>query len=206
MITIIDYEIGNLASIRNMLRKIGYDSVISSDINDIVKADKLILPGVGSFEYGMKKLKSMSYFSLLEKRVLVDKVPILGVCLGAQLLLDSSEEGGESKGLGWISGRVIKFDEKKLSGDEKIPHMGWNRVKGLKESKLLKGLDINSRFYFVHSYHMICTNSDDMLLETNHGYSFVSGVERDNILGVQFHPEKSHKFGMKLYDNFISNY
>jgi glutamine amidotransferase len=206
MVTIIDYGIGNLTSIKNMLKKAGTNSIISSNINDIAKADKLILPGVGSFEYSIKKLRSMDYFSILEEKVLIEHTPVLGVCLGAQLLLERSEEGAEVPGLGWIKGKVIKFDKKKLGFVDKVPHMGWNEVTMLKDSKLTIGFDANPRFYFVHSYHMVCDNSNDALFQTNYGYPFVSGVEKDNILGVQFHPEKSHKFGMKLYSNFVNNY
>ncbi|MFH6937385.1 imidazole glycerol phosphate synthase subunit HisH [Flavobacterium sp. FlaQc-30] len=206
MVTIIDYGIGNLTSIKNMLKKVGSNSIISSDIDEISKADKLILPGVGSFEYSIKKLRSMDYFSVLEEKVLIDHTPVLGVCLGAQLLMDVSEEGAETPGLGWIKGKVLKFDKSKLGAIDKIPHMGWNEVTSVKDSKLTLGFDVDPRFYFVHSYHMVCDNANDALFQTTYGYPFVSGVERDNILGVQFHPEKSHKFGMKLYSNFVNNY
>jgi glutamine amidotransferase len=208
MIIIIDYEIGNLTSIKNMIKKAGSDSTITSDVSKIATASKFILPGVGSFEYGIRKLRSMPYFDLLEKRVLEDKIPLLGICLGAQLLFERSEEGASSLGLGWIKGKVIKFNgtESLQQNIIKVPHMGWNRVKKLKDSKLTQGISELSRFYFVHSYHFVCKYPEDALFETFYGYPFVSGVENNNILGVQFHPEKSHKFGMKLYSNFLNNY
>jgi len=205
MIVILDYGVGNLNSIKNMIKKVGFTSVITSDVNMIKEATKFILPGVGSFEYGINKLRNMPYFSVLEKKVLVEKIPILGVCLGAQLLFEESEEGGSISGLGWIKGCIKKFKIEQ-DYDLKIPHMGWNYVTPLKKSKLLDGIDEKSRFYFVHSYHFDCEDKGTPLLETNYGYSFVSAVEKDNVLGVQFHPEKSHKFGMKLYSNYLNNY
>lgn len=208
MITIIDYEIGNLTSIKNMLKKAGSDSIITSDVNKISVASKLILPGVGSFEYGMKKLRSMPYFEVLEKRVIEDKIPILGVCLGAQLLLECSEEGSPISGLGWIKGKVVKFNwaEPLFNKGLKVPHMGWNEIRILKGSKLTQDFSGHPRFYFVHSYHIVCEDIEDALFETDYGYPFISGIEKGNILGVQFHPEKSHKFGLKLYTNFLNNY
>lgn len=206
MVLIFDYGIGNLTSIANMLKKVGVQSKISNAEKDVLSASKIILPGVGSFEYGINKLKSLPSFSVLEQEVIYNKKPILGVCLGAQLLFQSSEEGNNPKGLGWIDGHIHKFNSNSFSQNEKIPHMGWNWVKMIKQSNLLTGLDQHARFYFVHSYHMLVNNSDDILLKTNYGYEFVSAVEKGNILGVQFHPEKSHKFGLKLYSNFVNNY
>lgn len=206
MIVILDYQIGNLYSIHNMLKKIGMrDVYISSDRNLIKDADKLILPGVGHFDFGMKKLKSSAYFEELNKRVLVDKVPILGICLGAQLLTESSEEGNEP-GLGWIKGKTIRFDEKKIGSTLKIPHMGWSDTQYNEKSKLFTDMQIDPRFYYVHSYHIRCTNEEDILCTSHHGYNFTAGVEHENVLGVQFHPEKSHKFGMKILQNFINHY
>jgi glutamine amidotransferase len=206
MLTIIDYEVGNLASIQNMLNRIGYhDSVITSDIEEISRAEKLILPGVGHFDYGMEHLRKASFWEILNHRVLNDKVPILGICLGAQLLLQHSEEG-QLPGLGWIEGKSRRFDEKSLPSGYKIPHMGWSEVKPLKESKLLEGLSLEQRFYFVHSYHMECDNPDYHLLESVYGYPFIAAVEKENIIGVQFHPEKSHKYGMGILKNFITHY
>lgn len=202
MILIYDYGVGNLASIANMLKKIGAQCKISNSEEDLVEAEKIILPGVGSFEYGIGKLKSLSSFSKLEEEVLVKKKPILGICLGAQLLFDQSDEGGVN-GLGWIKGRVVRFDSSKFLQTEKVPHMGWNYVQAMKSSYLLNGFDEKFRFYFVHSYHFELEDSNNALLSTVHSYKFVSAVENKNIFGVQFHPEKSHKYGMKLFKNFI---
>ncbi|WP_299548825.1 imidazole glycerol phosphate synthase subunit HisH [Seonamhaeicola sp.] len=206
MIIIIDYGVGNLNSIKNMIKKVGFKAEITSNIDQISKGTKFVLPGVGSFEYGINKLRSMSYFSVLEKKILEEKTPVLGVCLGAQLLFEASEEGSPVDGLGWIKGSIKKFKHSDKNYNLKIPHMGWNYVKPLKYSKLLEGLDEKSRFYFVHSYHFECKEKEANLLETSYGYPFVSGVEKENVLGVQFHPEKSHKFGMQLYSNYLKNY
>jgi glutamine amidotransferase len=204
MITIIDYQVGNLNSIKNMLKKIGYrDAVISDRREDIARADHLILPGVGAFHYGMERLKASDYFELLNHRVLEEKVPVLGICLGAQLLTEHSEEG-DAEGLGWIKGRTVKFDPQQLDTQLKIPHMGWCDVTIKKDHPLTEGLEeMEPRFYFVHSYHILCDRQEDVLLTGRHGHEFVAGVAHDNILGVQFHPEKSHKFGMHLLKNFI---
>ena len=203
MITIINYNAGNIKSIQNMLKRIGAKSCISSSVDEIEQAEKLILPGVGHFDYGMKNLHESGLIEVLNKKVLIDKVPLLGICLGAQLFGNRSEEGVLS-GLGWIDMEVVKFDENKLPKNLKIPHMSWNEIKIKKQSKLLEGLNDESRFYFVHSYHMKCNNENDILANTNYGYEFTSAVEKENIFGVQFHPEKSHKFGMKLLENFVS--
>ncbi len=206
MVTIIDYGVGNLNSIKNMLKKIGVDSVISSQPADIENAEKLILPGIGSFEYGMKKIRGAGFFNSLQQKVLENKTPVLGVCLGAQLLLNGSEEGLPVEGLGWIDGKAIRFDQERMGENYKIPHMGWNELAVKKESRLFKDMYPDQRYYFVHSYHMVCSQPADILAESNFSHNFVAAVEKGNVLGVQFHPEKSHKFGMKLYENFIKFY
>jgi glutamine amidotransferase len=201
MIIIIDYGLGNLGSMANMLKKIGAVAVVSSDPSAIGAANKLILPGVGSFDEGMKNLKTRGLLQVLNKRVLEDKIFILGVCLGMHLFTKKSEEG-KIAGLGWIDAETVRF---KFDGEKeklKIPHMGWNTIKVKKESTLFRDPFPEMRFYFVHSYHAVCLKDDDILTETHYGYDFTSSFQRENIIGVQFHPEKSHKFGMKLLKNF----
>lgn len=205
MITILDYGLGNIASIANMIKKVGGKSIITSDINEIAKAEKLILPGVGAFKEGFKNLNEGGYINILNKKVLEDKIPILGICLGMQLLTRKSEEGN-SKGLAWIEADTVKFDISKLSARHKIPHMGWSDINIKKNKKLLGSSAQKSRYYFVHSYHVACDNISDIMCTANYGYEFVCGVQKGNILGVQFHPEKSHKFGMNLIRNFINNF
>ena len=201
MITIVDYGAGNIKSIRNMLKKIGVTSQITSSAEEVSKAEKLIIPGVGHYTYGMDKLNTSGLVDELTSRVLKDKIPVLGICLGAQLLGISSEESDE-KGLGWLDMEVVRFDSSKMEASLKVPHMGWNEIKQEKKSLLLDGYEEVPRYYFVHSYHMKPVNPSDILMTTNYGYEFISAVEKDNIFGVQFHPEKSHKFGMKLLTNF----
>lgn len=200
MIVIIDYGIGNINSILNMLIKIGTEAVVSSDRSVIEKADKLILPGVGAFDYGMSNLKSGGFIELLDSMVVRRKVPVLGICLGMQLMTGKSEEGS-LPGLGWIDAETKKF---RFDGgiEKKVPHMGWNSVRISRKTDLFPETDEAYRFYFVHSYHVICNNDDDVLATTNYGYDFVSAFQAENIIGVQFHPEKSHKFGMHLLKGF----
>ena len=201
MITIVDYGLGNLGSIINMLKKIGAQAKLSASKLDIEKADKLILPGVGAFDNGMKQLRERDLIDVLNWKALEEKVPTLGICLGMQLLGNSSEEGSE-KGLGWIDAETVKFQFNSENAHLKVPHMGWNLVKEAKESVLNKDLYNEPRFYFVHSYHFVCRNATDELLRSKYGIVFTSAIEKDNIMGVQFHPEKSHKFGMQLFRNF----
>jgi glutamine amidotransferase len=201
MITIIDYGAGNVKSIQNMLKKIGVQSILTKNVNEIEAANKLILPGVGHFDHGMQQLKESGLIEALNKKVINEKTPLLGICLGAQMLGNKSEEGQE-KGLGWIDMDIVKFDKQLLNDNLKIPHMNWNEINIKKNTPLLNELNNESRFYFVHSFHMKTNNTEDILSTSEHGYEFVSGVNKDNIFGVQFHPEKSHKFGMQLLKNF----
>lgn len=206
MLTIIDYKAGNVRSIQNMLKKIGYKSIISDKIEDIENADKLILPGVGAFDYGMEQLENSGLISILNKKVLQDKTPILGICLGVQLFTKGSDEG-QKKGLAWFDAQTIKFDKTKLPSNYKIPHMGWNVISYNPDNKLFQNLhEVPPRFYFVHSFHLQVNNENDILATTNYGYEFAVGLEKENIVGVQFHPEKSHKFGMQVLRNFMENY
>jgi glutamine amidotransferase len=205
MLVIVDYGVGNLASIKNILKKIGEEVVISSDQSVIGQAEKLILPGVGAFDTCAGKLSASGLLPVLNKKALEEKTPVLGVCVGHQLLLEGSEEG-RLPGLGWIRGQVIRFRQDRMPPGFKIPHMGWTEVSLTKPSRLFDGMYEEPRFYFVHSYHADPLDKEDALLQANYGYPFVAGVERENIAGVQFHPEKSHKFGMKLLQNFLKNY
>lgn len=199
MITIINYNLGNLNSIANMLRKIGYDCEITGDAEKIQKAKKLILPGVGAFDHGIKNLYDLRLIDVLKAKVLEEKIPILGICLGMQLMTKSSEEGVLS-GLGFINAATKKFV---LASNYKIPHMGWNTIEIKKKSTLTSNMEHEeNRFYFVHSYYVHCEQESDILATTHYGIDFVSMFEHDNIFGAQFHPEKSHKFGMQLLKNF----
>lgn len=201
MIHIVDFGSGNLAAISGMLRRCGVDSVVTSREGEIRTASKLILPGVGAFEPAMLELGRRGLKEALTYAVISKKVPVLGICLGAQLMFDGSEEGNAS-GLGWLRGRVVRFQAEKMMGQTKIPHMGWCDVIERHPSTLLHQMDLNPRFYFAHSYHFECFSASDILLEAHYGYTFAAAVGRENILGVQFHPEKSHRFGMKLLSNF----
>jgi len=207
--TIIDYGVGNIGSIANMLKKVNEDAIITSDLEKIADAKKLVLCGIGAFDDGMSKLGNMGIIDILKKKVLTDKTPILGVCLGMQLFTKYSEEGSK-EGLGFISGHTQKFQfqETVPAGGKplRIPHMGWNLVNLSKKSKLFNDMYEEPRFYFVHSYHVVTDHPDDVLLTASYGYPFTAAFEKDNIIGVQFHPEKSHKFGMKLYENFVKYY
>ncbi len=205
MVTIIDYNIGNLLSIQNMLSRIGIKSIISDKESEIKVADKLILPGVGSYDYGMEQLYKSGLINLLNEKVRIRKTPILGICLGAQMLTEGSDEG-KLKGLGWIKGKTINFDKSKLESNQKIPNMGWRDVTDYNLSKLFNNMPENPRFYFVHSYHFCIENEEEVIVKANYGYDFAAGIEKDNILGVQFHPEKSHKYGMKILENFVKYY
>ena len=205
MLVIVDYGVGNLASIKNMLKKIGVEALISSREEDLLDAKKIVLPGVGAFDTCASSLSESGLQKSLITKVIGQKTPVIGVCVGMQLLLEGSEEGTKP-GLGWIKGKNVRFDQSKMPAGYKVPHMGWTDVNCLRSSKLLEGLEKDSRFYFVHSYHAQLANSDDAILLAEYGYPFVAAVEHENILGVQFHPEKSHRFGMQLFQNFVKNY
>jgi imidazole glycerol-phosphate synthase subunit HisH len=204
MIVILDYGMGNTASILNMVRKAGGSAVISADLQAVKEARAIILPGVGAFDNGMNKLASLGLIELLRNKIVVEKTPFLGVCLGMQLLFDRSAEG-ELPGLGWIKGSVTRFDFSLINDCSrlKIPHMGWNLIKPAKNSLLFKGMEDKGRFYFSHSYHAVGAQAADVSATSFHGYDFTCAVRKDNIFGAQFHPEKSHRFGLMLFKNFL---
>lgn len=200
-IYIVDYGAGNIGSVLNMIKRVGGDAIATKDIQALASANKILLPGVGSFDNAMQKLKDLDLVDVLRERA-VAGVPLLGICLGMQLMASSSEEG-ELPGLNLIPGRVRRFSNDISEQNLKIPHMGWNLIRKVRNSHLANGLDDKSRFYFVHSYHYDCENPADSLFETRHGYTFTSGVQSGNVMGVQFHPEKSHRYGMQLLKNFV---
>lgn len=203
MICIVNYGMGNLGSIQNMLKRLGAEFVISSDKEIIKQAHQLILPGVGHFSRGMERLNDLGLVEILNESVVIRKTPVLGICLGMQLMGMHSEEG-DSLGLGWVNANFVKFDVEKAKYPIKVPCMGWNQIKLLKSSKLIHDMAL-PRFYFVHSYHAVCFDADDILAETEYGYVYTAAYEKENIFGVQFHPEKSHKYGLKLLHNFITH-
>lgn len=206
MIAIIDYGLGNLGSIANMLRAIGAKCEITGDREAISRADKLVLPGVGAFDAGMTRLEEGGLDTLVKEQVTAGK-PVLGICLGMQLLGLSSEEG-EKAGLGLIPFHTQRFDfaahgvNPSLASRLKVPHMGWDVADFEKNSPLTVGIKGQQRYYFVHSYHAVCDEPSDVLMTCDYGYKFAAAVSRDNVYGVQFHPEKSHDFGMRLLENF----
>lgn len=204
MLVIVDYGMGNLFSVKNMIKYLGHDSTISGDKQVISQADRLILPGVGNFGSAMQIIRESGMQDILNQKVLVDKVPILGICLGMQLLTEYSEEG-DCKGLGWIPGDVTRFrfpDEKEY----KVPHMGWDYIHMEHDSELMRDVVQDSRYYFVHSYYVTCKNRANAIATTEYGVKFDSIIQKDNVVGTQFHPEKSHKFGMKILQNFLENF
>lgn len=202
MIAVIDYGLGNLTSILSMFRRIGTPAVITNNMSEIEAADKLIVPGVGHFKKGMENLKDSGLQSLLQELVVVQKKPVLGICLGAQLMTQHSEEG-DVEGLGWIEARTIRFQQEQL-GKLKVPHMGWADVTFQNQSPLWNNVPPEPRFYHVHSYHFSVTDPSVISATSRYGYEFVSAFQQNNIFGVQFHPEKSHKYGMKVLENFAA--
>lgn len=200
-IVIVDYKMGNIHSVSKKLKYLGADFEISNEPEVLLKADKLILPGVGHFGKAMQQLEESDLIGILNDLVLKKKVPILGICLGMQLMAKYSEEGNVD-GLGWIDGQVAHFQVvDKLR--YKIPHMGWNGISIQKESILNKGLNDNDEFYFVHSYYFKANQKSDILHTTRYEEEFVSAFQKENMVGVQYHPEKSHDAGLQLIKNFV---
>ena len=201
MIAIIDYGMGNLRSVANMLKKLGHKATITSDPKIVTQSDKIILPGIGAFKQGMENLNRMNFLPLLNDLVLNKRKKILGICLGMQLMTKWSEEG-DSEGFGWFDAKTVKFrlDPTKY----KVPHMGWNSIKLKRNSPLFANCPDNLRFYFVHSYYVDNNNEEDVIATAFHGIEFTASMGRENIFATQFHPEKSHKFGMCVLNNFAS--
>ena len=192
---------GNLNSIKRTLDRIGSLSIISSQLKDVAQADKIILPGVGHFAKAMANLNELGLLDALNEAVLIKRKAVLGICLGMELMATTSEEG-DTPGLRWLDAEAVRF-KASLTARRKVPHMGWNRIQIKKTSSLMKGVENLSEFYFAHSYHLEINNRSDVLTETEYGISFPSAVERNNIFGVQYHPEKSHRTGVQVLKNFV---
>lgn len=203
MIVIIDYGLGNTRSIYAKFHQMGEKVIISSSVSDIERADKIILPGVGSFNRGIENIHNLGIFNVLRDSVIKKKIPILGICLGMQLFSRMSEEG-PGNGLGFFQADTIRFRFNKDSALP-VPHMGWNNIKIMKDSDLFNNIPTNSRFYFVHSFHIACGDLSDILATTHYGYDYPSIIQKDTITGVQFHPEKSHKQGIQILKNFAKD-
>ena len=201
MIVIVDYGMGNLRSVLKSFERIGVDAVISAKSSDIRKADKLILPGVGHFGKAMENLIERNLIEPLNHQVLDCGTPILGICLGMQLFSKWSEEG-DVNGLGWINAKTIRFDTRKMRKPMKIPHMGWNEIQPKKNCAILSDVKDTDTFYFVHRYIVECENKSDIAAVSEYGYGFVSAIQRDNIFGTQFHPEKSHTRGIRILEKY----
>ena len=203
MIAVIDYGVGNVRSVQNMLARAGAQSVISADHDELRSASRLILPGVGHFKYAMDALRQRGLVDVIQDLVLTARVPLLGICLGAQLLGRRSEEG-ECEGLGLVPMDVVGFDRSRIGDHVKVPHMGWALTDHHGSSPLFRGMETSPRFYYVHSYHFRCDDPEIVMCTAEYGYRFASGFSDGNITGVQFHPEKSHAFGQRLLANFAA--
>jgi glutamine amidotransferase len=200
-VAIVDYGMGNLHSVKRKLERVGVHPQVTSEPDELLGADKLVLPGVGHFGKAMEHLGTMGLLPALHEAVMAKGTPILGICLGMQLFARGSEEGG-AEGLGWIDADVVRFDIDDTRRF-KVPQMGWNGVRITRESPLFEGLTEQAEFYFVHAYHVVCHDKSDVLCETDYGYAFASAVQRGNVFGVQFHPEKSHDTGEAMLKNFL---
>lgn len=203
MITIVNYGSGNIRAITNIYDMLKISYLIASAPEDLKGSQRLILPGVGAFDDTLKRLNESGLREVLDELVLKQKVPVLGICVGMQIMAQSSEEG-EMHGLGWIEGEVKKFDKGKLKMLPKIPHLGWNSIEVKKDSSLFNNIDIENGFYFIHSYFFQAKNQIDILTETFYGEIFTSSIQKENVYGVQYHPEKSHRNGVELLKNFAT--
>lgn len=201
MITIIDYGLGNIRAFVNVYERLNIKTKIARNAEDIKGAKKIVLPGVGSFDYAMSQLNASGMREELEKQVLINKVPVVGICVGMQMLAESSDEGVLS-GLGWINGKVKIFDASAIPYKTRLPHMGWNSINPVNNCQLLSGFNDESRFYFLHSYYFDCQDQENIISTTEYGITYASAVNRENVYGIQFHPEKSHSNGIQLLNNF----
>lgn len=203
MIVIVDFGMGNLRSVLRRVQKLGHSAILSSSPEELEKADKIILPGVGAFGSGMKNLKDRGLIPVLNQKVIKEGTPILGICLGMQLMTRWGEEG-DVDGLGWINANCVKFKfEDNQGGYLRVPHMGWNTIKKEQGTPVLSKVPDESRFYFVHSYYVKPNEDAEVMASTDYGVPFASAIHRENIYGTQFHPEKSHQAGANLIDSFI---
>ena len=204
-VTIVDYQSGNISSVINSFQEVAKDKVnieVTSDLNKIVSSDKVVLPGQGSFKSCVDALNNISgLVETLNDFVLINKKPLLGICVGLQMFADVGYEETETKGLGWISGKVSKIDNQ--DGKYKLPHIGWNQINIVKDSKIFKDIENNSHMYFVHSYELVPNDKSVVSATTDYSSNIVCSVEKENIFGTQFHPEKSDKIGLQIIDNFI---
>lgn len=201
MIAIVDYGSGNIQAIQNIFTKLKIDTYFASTPEDIERAEKIILPGVGAFDEAMTQLNNSGMRASLDKFALVDKKPVLGICVGMQIMAKTSEEG-ILDGLGWFDATVKRFDETNIKFKPKLPHMGWNEIESPCNSEILSGIDFEKGFYFIHSYYFAPNHEKDILLESYYGSKFCCAVHHGNIFGFQFHPEKSHSNGITLFKNF----
>lgn len=201
MITIIDYGLGNIRAFQNVYEKLSIPVKVARVPGEVENATKIILPGVGSFDYAMRQLNRSGMREVLEERVLVDKIAVMGICVGMQMLADSSEEGNEC-GLGWIKGNVCKFDANLIHFKSRLPHMGWNTIIPKDNVYLFNGIENQARFYFLHSYYFECNDEAHVISRTDYGITYASAVNKENVFGIQFHPEKSHNNGIRLLNNF----
>jgi glutamine amidotransferase len=201
MITIIDYGLGNIRAFVNVFDRLNIKTKIARKSDDFKDASKIILPGVGAFDYAMNQLNASGMRDELENQVLSNKIPVVGICVGMQMLAKSSDEGN-LPGLGWIDGEVKLFDASLIPYKTRLPHMGWNSIRPVNGNHLMTDFNDDSRFYFLHSYYFVCHNKDEIISTTEYGVTFTSAVNKENIYGIQFHPEKSHQNGIQLLHNF----
>lgn len=201
MITIIDYGLGNIRAFLNVYERLNIPAKVAHKADDLKNSEKIILPGVGAFDYAISQLNASGMRDELEKQVLIYKVPVIGICVGMQILAKSSDEG-ILPGLGWIDGEIKKFDAAKIRYKTRLPHMGWNSINPINNNRLLANFNNSSRFYFLHSYFFVAQNLKDVISKTEYGITFASAVNKDNVYGIQFHPEKSHSNGIQLLNNF----